>query len=295
MTPSPAGVSPADQTVFSYYPGCTLKSSAREYEVSSRIVSQAMGIDLQEIKGWACCGASSAHSSNNLLALSLPSRDLHTATELGHPVVAACAMCFSRLKIAAHELEDKDQRKKISAVLGKELQASVPVVHLLEVLDCRSDSLIPRKSLAGLKVACYYGCLLVRPKDIGIDDAENPQIMDRLLLKAGAEPVKWAFKTECCGAGLPLARPDIISRLVRKIVTQARNAGADCISVACPECHANLDMHQTAHGKESGTSPMPVLYFTQLLGLALGASPYALHLDKHLVDPMPMLSGKGLA
>lgn len=292
----PTGARPAEQARFSYYPGCTLKSSAREYEISARIVSQAMGVDLQELEGWACCGASSAHSSNDLLAISLPSRDLHKATETGHPVVAACAMCFSRLKIAAHELDDADKRQKVGAIIGRELRPSVPVVHLLEVLDCHSSSLAPRKPLTGLKVACYYGCLLVRPKaPIGIDDAENPQVMDRLLLKAGAEPVTWAFKTECCGAGLPLARPDIINRLVRRLVTQARNAGADCISVACPECHSNLDMHQKEQGMAQGAAAMPILYFTQLLGLALGSSPHELHLDKHLTDPMPMLSSRGLA
>jgi heterodisulfide reductase subunit B len=255
-----------------------------------------LGIELREIEGWACCGASSAHSSNELLAISLPARDLTTASKADLPVVAVCAMCFSRLKISAHELQDAETRRVVSEVVGEEVQASVPVVHLLEVMDARLETIPVKKPLEGLKVACYYGCLLVRPRKlVGIDDAENPQIMDRLMGKLGAEPVAWGFKTECCGASMPLARPDMVERLCHRILSQAKRAGADCLVVACPECHANLDMHQkdiqASYGGEVG---LPVLYFTQLLGLTLGYSAYELHLDKHLVNAMPLLRDKGL-
>jgi len=281
---------------FSYYPGCTLKSSAREYDVSTRLCCDALGIELTELENWSCCGASSAHSTNDLMAVALPARDLEMAGKKGNPLVAACAMCFARLKIAAHELQNEDTRGVASQIVGEELQSPPRVVHLLEVIDSRIDSLEARKPLSGLKVACYYGCLLVRPKEtVAIDDAENPQVMDRLLRRVGAEPVVWAFKTECCGAGLPLARPDMVRRLSHRILTQAAKAGADCVVVACPECHANLDMHQGEMRDEYHDSTrMPVVYFTQLLGLALGFSPEQLRLEKHVTDPRPVLSGKGL-
>lgn len=297
MSPKATAADLRKQAAFSYYPGCTLKSSAREYDVSARLSCRALGIDLQEIDDWACCGASSAHSTNGLLATALPARDLSKAGKAGRPLVAACAMCFSRLKLAANELESEEGRKKVSAVAGVEPSVAPPVVHLLEVVDSRLDSIVAARRLGGLRVACYYGCLLVRPRGtVGIDDAENPQIMDRLLRRLGAEPVAWAFKTECCGAGLPLARPDIVFRLCHRILDQAKKAGADCIAVACPECHSNLDMHQAEiRASYKDDTAMPVVYFTQLLGLALGFSPAELHLDKHMTDPVPALAAKGLA
>ncbi|MEW6033412.1 MAG: CoB--CoM heterodisulfide reductase iron-sulfur subunit B family protein [Chloroflexota bacterium] len=287
----------AGQKAFSYFPGCSLHSTAREYDVSARLSCEALGIELKELEGWACCGASSAHSTNELLAVSLPARDLKRAGEVGLPLVAACAMCFSRLKIASHELQNNDMRKLVQTVIGQEIQKTARVVHLLEVVDSRLDAIPVKKPLTELKVACYYGCLLVRPREkVAIDDAENPQLMDRLVRKLGAEPVAWAFKTECCGAGLPLARPDIVLKLCHRILAQARQAGADCIAVACPECHSNLDTHQEEiRARYGDDARVPVVYFTQLLGLALGLSVQQLHLDKHLTDPVPVLSSKGLA
>ncbi|MBI2957378.1 MAG: CoB--CoM heterodisulfide reductase iron-sulfur subunit B family protein [Chloroflexi bacterium] len=280
------------QNTFSYYPGCALKSSAREYDISARLCCESLGIELRELADWTCCGASSAHATSDVLAVALPGKDLHAASEAGYPLVTACAMCFSRLKIAAHETADMATRTLAGDVSGN----IVPVMHLLEVIDSRLASLVPNKGLAGLKVACFYGCLLVRPKAVAIDDAENPQVMDRLMRTIGAEPMPWAFKTECCGAGLPLARPDIVRRLSHRILLSAAAVGADCVAVACPECHANLDMHQAGMGgKHGGEVRVPVVYFTQLLGLSLGFSPYELHLDRHMVDPLPALSSKGLA
>ena len=296
MNPKGNALVLGEQKIFSYYPGCTLKSSAREYDISARLSCKALGVELEELENWACCGASSAHSSNDLLAISLPARDLRTAGEKGHPLVAACAMCFSRLKIASHDLQNENTGKLVSEIIGHEVQKATPVFHLLEVIDSRLEPIEVKKPLTGLKVACYYGCLLVRPKEkVAIDDAENPQVMDRIMRKLGAEPVDWAFKTECCGAGLPLARPDIVHRLSHRILVQAKQAGADCLVVACPECHSNLDMFQVALRAEfNDDTNMPVVYFTQLLGLALGLSARDMHLEKHITDPMPVLSRRGL-
>ena len=153
------------------------------------------------------------------------------------------------------------------------------------------------KPLQDLKIACYYGCLLTRPRDIvGFDDEENPHKMDKLMNSLGAESVEWGFKTECCGASLPFSRPDVVIKLSHRILYHAKQAGADCVAVACPMCHSNLDTRQNEmKAKYRDDFELPVLYFTQLLGLALGFSAHELGLEKHFVDPRPMLKSKELA
>lgn len=283
-------------TVYAYYPGCTLHTTAREYDVSTRLVSRALGLEIEELKDWTCCGASSAHSTDSLLATVLPARELFIAEEKGLPVVVACAMCFSQLKHAAHELENKTQREIVGEILGRKPEKIPDVVHLLQLVESKEDSFPLKKSLAGLRVACYYGCLLVRPSNITrLDDDENPQIMDRLIQKTGAETVSWGFKTECCGASMVFPQREIVLRLSYRILSQAKEAGADCVAVACPLCHSNLDARQremTARYKQS--VHLPVLYFTQLLGIAFGLSPEELLLGKHLTDPLFLLKQKRL-
>ncbi len=285
------------QKVYAYYPGCTLHSSAKEYDVSARLVCEKLGIGLQELEGWACCGASSAHTTSELLSIALPARELQAAEETGLPLTVACAMCFSRLKHTAHELADKAKLDLVSDLLGKEFHNATEVVHLLQVLDDARDAMPMSRPLKGLKVACYYGCLLVRPRDIvNFDDEENPRIMDRLMEALGAEGIEWDFKTACCGASLPLTRRDIVLKLSHRLLSQAKQLGADCVAVACPMCHSNLDAYQKEIEAEyKDKLDLPVLYFTQLVGLALDFSPKQLHLDKHFTDPRPMLRGKGLA
>lgn len=283
--------------VYAYYPGCTLHSTAREYDVSARAVCKQMGIELQELEGWTCCGASSAHTTNEMLATTLPARDLRSAEATGLPLAVACAMCFNRLKHTEHALADKAVADRTARALGGPLANKTEVVHLLQILDERRKSMTITRPLKGLKVASYYGCLLVRPQEITrFDDPENPQMMDRLMAALGAQPLEWDFKTACCGASLPLSRQDIVVKLSYRILGQARRLGADCVAVACPMCQMNLDAYQNEMGKQYGLKmDMPVLYFTQIAGLAMGISPGALDLDKHFTDPMPMLKKKGLA
>jgi heterodisulfide reductase subunit B len=287
------------QRVYAYYPGCTLQSTAKEYDVSARLVCNELGIELRELEDWTCCGASSAHSMSQLLGLALPARELQLAEEMGLPLVAPCAMCYFRLKIAAHDLVDETTLNTVREVLARDFRNAAEVVHLLEVVAEDKEIMLSKlkKSLAGMRVACYYGCLLVRPRAIlDFDDEENPQMMDRLMEMLGAESIDWGFKTECCGASLPLSRPDIVLQLSHRILSQAKQMGADCIVVACPMCHSNLDSHQEEmKAKYKDGVGLPVLYFTQLLGLALGFSARQLLLDKHLTDPLPMLQSKGLA
>jgi heterodisulfide reductase subunit B len=282
---------------YAYYPGCTLHSTAKEYDISARLVCQKLGIKLQELEDWTCCGASSAHSTSRLLSIALPARELQAAEGMGLPLTVACAMCFSRLKNAAYELTDKTKLGLVSDLIGKEFHNATEVVHLLKVLYEASDAMPLRRPLKGLKVACYYGCLLVRPQEVvNFDDVEDPQMMDRLIEKLGAEGIEWDFKTACCGASLPLTRRDVVLKLSHRILSQARQLGADCVAVACPMCHINLDAYQKEmEAKYKDKLELPVLYFTQLVGLALDFSPKQLLLDKHFTDPMPMLKDKGLA
>ncbi|MBI4302516.1 MAG: CoB--CoM heterodisulfide reductase iron-sulfur subunit B family protein [Chloroflexi bacterium] len=280
---------------YAYYPGCALHGTAREYDVSARLVCQTLNVKLQEIKDWSCCGASSAASLSPLLGIALPAHNLKLAAAMELPITTPCAMCSYRLKTAAHELKDEATARQVSEVLGSAVGPEVTVEPLLQVLS--EDLSFPiRKPLTGLKVACYYGCLLVRPKSVlQFDDEENPQTMDRLITALGAEAIDWGLKTECCGAGLPLARPDLVHRLAYRIISLAQRLGADCIATACPMCQSNLDIHQkeieAEHGEKLG---LPIFYFTQLLGLALGFTPRELYLHKHLTNPLPLLRAKGL-
>ncbi|MFC2018032.1 CoB--CoM heterodisulfide reductase iron-sulfur subunit B family protein [Chloroflexota bacterium] len=286
-----------ESKTYAYYPGCTLHSSAKEYDISARLVCDKLGIKLEELEDWACCGASSAHTTSQLLAITLPARELQSAEKAGLPLTVACAMCFSRLKITAHELADEAKLAQVNEILGGVFHNTTEVVHLLEILFNKIDTDVITKPLTGLKAACYYGCLLVRPKEVmDFDDDENPQIMDNFVEKLGAEAVDWDLKVACCGASLPLTRLDMVYQMSHRILLQAKQQGADCMIAACPMCHSNLDTHQEKmRAKYRDDFELPVIYFTQLLGLALGFSAEQLHLDKHFTNPIPMLKSKGLA
>ncbi|MBI2934909.1 MAG: CoB--CoM heterodisulfide reductase iron-sulfur subunit B family protein [Chloroflexi bacterium] len=279
-----------------YYPGCTAKTTSREFEVSTLKVCEKLGIELSEIDDWNCCGASSAHTISPLLGMALPARDLQRAESVGKPVVTGCAMCWHRLKYAVHELSDRATLARVNHVLGQEFRNTVKVEHFLQVLGPGRPALSLKKELKGLKAACYYGCVLVRPKKImQMDDEDNPQLMDNIVRSLGADTVDWDFKTACCGASLPLAHPDIVVNLSHKILKQAQDRGAECVVVACPMCHSNLDTRQKAmKAAHPEFKEIPVYYFTELMGLALGFAPEEMLIDKHLTDGFSLLRTKGL-
>lgn len=282
---------------YAYYPGCTLLSTSKEYDVSTHRLCQSMGIELQELKDWTCCGASSAHVTSHLLSVSLPARDLQIAEAMAMPMALPCPACFSRLKSAALALRDPSLLSTVNGIIGKEFRNDVEVLPLTKVISRHAASLPLKKLLRRLKVACYYGCLLVRPEEVAeADSVENPQILDGMMEMVGAEPVEWAFKTECCGASMPFPRPDMVVKLCHRILANAKMNGADCLVVACPMCQANLDMRQQEMEAQYRDSVgMPIIYFTQLMALAAGVPASELLFDKHLTDPMPLLAGKGLA
>ncbi len=287
---------PTVKDSYTYYPGCSLHSTAKEYDVSVKLVCQALGIKLKELDDWICCGASAAHSTNHLLSLALPAHNLKLAEKAGLPIVAPCAMCFSRLKFALYELKDAKTLELVERAIGETLDKAVAVKSMIEILDVPIPELMIKKPLNGLKVACYYGCLLVRPREVtDLDDENDPQIMDRLIERVGGESLPWGLKTECCGASLPFARPDIVHKLSHRLLSTAKKLGADCIAVACPMCQSNLDLQQKAiESKYQEELGLPIIFFTQLMGIALGIPPEELLLNKHFTDPMPLLAEKGL-
>ncbi|HLB12458.1 MAG TPA: CoB--CoM heterodisulfide reductase iron-sulfur subunit B family protein, partial [Dehalococcoidia bacterium] len=282
---------------YSYYPGCSLSSTAREYDVSTRLVFKALGLELRELEDWNCCGASAAKGTSHLLGLALPGRVLQLAEEADLPLTTPCPECYSRLRFAAHEMKDEATRRQVSQVLEKEVKNTSVVDPTLKILWEYDGDLPLKKTLDGLKAVAYYGCLFVRPKAVaGFDDEENPRSMDEIVARVGVEMLDWGFRTECCGAYLNIPKPEMVYRLVYRILKGAKTAGADCIVVACPLCQANLDTREkTVEARYGEKFGLPVVYFTQLMGLALGYPPQELLLDKLLIDAMPLLRSKGLA
>jgi heterodisulfide reductase subunit B2 len=286
---------------YAFYPGCSLHGTAGEYELSTRELFKALGIGLTEVPDWFCCGATPAHNVDELLSLSLCAKNLELADRVEGDLAVACAACFSRLKTAQHVLGGNDIKR---AQVEKAIDGKVPldgrIRHLLDILanDFGLDRLrsAAKKPLAGLKVACYYGCLLTRPRGVAdLDDCEMPEIMENVLHAVGAETVDWSHRTECCGASYTVSHTDVVAKLSNAVLESARGAGADCIMVGCPLCHANLDVRQAMIEKTFGVSyNLPVFFLTQLVGLAVGLPDWKLGLESLVVNPRPLLKEKRL-
>lgn len=276
---------------FAYYPGCTACTTGIAFEMSAQYMAKEIGLTLREIPDWNCCGASAAHLINRDLSLALPARILAISeAELpGLDVVAPCAACFGRLKATLHHVrESEDNRAHIEELIEREYPAQAEVYSLLQAVaenDDIKEAITEKmsKTLNGLKVACYYGCVMVRPEEITqFDDAENPQSMDNVMRLIGAEPVDWAYKTECCGASLQVTVPSAGKPMVEKILRNAAANGAEAIVTACPLCQLNVDMRQKAINDQMGTNyDIPVYYFTELVSMCLGATPKEVGIDKH--------------
>ena len=284
---------------YTFFPGCSLEATAKDFHHSTLAMAAKIGLDMPELEDWICCGSTAAHSSDPLLADALPAQNLRAAR--GRTVAVACAACYSRLKMANHHIAgDASVRAQVAEAVGGDYDGLTPVRHLLEILarDMGREEIATAicRPLTGLRVACYYGCLLSRPPEVTqFDDAENPMLMDRLLETAGATPVDWPHKTECCGASFSITDPGLVVELTEKILSMAEAAGVDCIATACPLCQLNLDMRQKdVEAKYGRRYDLPIFYFTQLLGLAMGCSPGDVSLDSLIVDPRPLLRSKGL-
>ena len=281
---------------YAYYPGCSLEATAREYDMSVRAVCARLGIELSELPDWSCCGASSGHSTSRRLACTLAGRNLALAEGMDMDIAVACPACYIRLRKAHNELKnDENLREELSSVMKVPYRAEYGTRHLLDIIchEVGLDNLKNKvvKPLKGLKLVAYYGCYLVRPPEIvAFDDPENPQCLDALLDTLGAEVRDWSGKVDCCGGSLSLSKREMARQMVGGLTEMARWAGAEAIVAACPLCHANLEMRQTG----ADSAKLPVFYFTELIGLALGITEARGWLKRHLVSPSGLLASHGL-
>lgn len=279
-------------TTYSYFPGCSLTSTAMEFDISFRRVAEAFGIGLEVLEDWNCCGASPApHHWGGTLGVFLPARNLHIAGQADHPaMVAPCAGCYTRHKFAQFELsQDNELRRKVENALHEPLSYETEVLNIVQLFnrDIAPERLAERVQgrLTGVRLGTYYGCVLTRPADIlGFDDPRNPVSMEPLLEATGAEVPFFPFKAECCGSYMGLTKKEIVLRASRRIIEVALECGIDALVTACPLCHQNLDLRQGQINSFYGTSfQLPVLYFSQAIGLGLGLSATELGIDSHAV------------
>jgi len=272
------------------YPGCSLTGSSRDYYESVYALSKAFDFEPLQIPDWNCCGATAAHNLNKELSLALPTRILAIAEREGlDEIIVPCAACYSRLVVTQHELKkDPELKNRINEVIEMDYRGTARILNVIEWIDKYIVPKLDEKITKpfNYKVACYYGCLLVRPnKVLNYDRAENPETMDIVMSKIGAIPLDFPFKTECCGAGFSVSRTDIVSKLSGKIIEDAEHRGADAMIVACPMCHSNLDMRRTDINKYwNADFKLPIMFVTQAIGLAIGLSAKEVGLERSFVE-----------
>lgn len=274
---------------YGYYPGCSAHSTAKEYDMSLKSVFAALGLALNELDDWNCCGASSAHNLSDALAVGLPARNLLIIEKSGLETVAPCAACYNRLRIAQEKLAASPERygwlrEAIGGLPQNGAVVRSPLDVLLQDVGLERIAKRVRRPLAGLKTVSYYGCLLARPASISeLSDTEHPQELDLLMRALQATPLSWSYAVDCCGGALSISRSDIARRMTQRIVDAAVAAGATLIVTACPLCQANIEMRQ------SGQARLPALYFTEAMGMAFDLPESGQWWKKHLVDPRPAL------
>ncbi len=282
---------------YTYYPGCSVGATSIWYDRSLQAVAKALDVELIELEDWNCCGATLYMSVRDLESICVPARNLALAEPLGRDLVTPCNACFVVLRKANRYFqEDPGVREKVKNALGAaglHYNGTVKVRHAIDPLvnDVGLDTISEhvKRSLGGLKVAAYYGCQLVRP-DTGLDSKEYPVILDQLLASLGAEPVEFSHKARCCGASLMVSRQDVSLDLVADILKSASDAGAEAIVTLCPMCHISVETQMSRINAKYGTNfDFPVLFFTQLMGVALGVPESELGLGKGFVDPRPLL------
>jgi heterodisulfide reductase subunit B len=286
------------ENTIAYYPGCSLESTATEYDHTFHAVSEALGLELVEPPGWICCGSSPAHTTDPVLAGYYAVVNLALVERMGlDQLVAPCLGCYQRFKAGAYEMEHHpDRAAQVAEKIGYAYQGTVETFHLVETLlkrvgiDAIRDRVV--KPLTGLRVASYYGCATTRPpKYTGAQNTENPTSMEEIVEALGAEPVDWSYKTDCCGGSLGISQTDVALELSAKVLKNARACGADIVIDACPLCHVNVESRQVQ--MDLGFE-LPVLYITQLMALAFGLGEQRAELNKNMIDPRPLLVEKGV-
>lgn len=286
-----------------YFPGCSAHGTSEEFDHTLKLVMKTLDVQMEEIPDWNCCGATSAHVMTENLAIALPMRNLVLAEKLDNTTMGiACASCYSRMKVTKKHLDENPElAKKINSTIidEGEYHGTIDIKSMLqycyEEIGLETIKSKVKKSLAGLKVACYYGCLLTRPKDVTqFDSPEYPMSMDHLMEALGAMAVDFDYKTECCGASFSISNTEVVESLSGKILEVAKESGAHMVVVACPLCQSNLDMRQPDIEKHSKRKiGLPVMYFTQLMALAFGFPESELKLPKHIVPVEDALKNIG--
>jgi heterodisulfide reductase subunit B len=281
---------------YTYYPGCSAEATASPLGISILPVAKKLDMELTELEDWNCCGSTPYWSTDKLEAAALASRNLALAEKRGFDLVTPCSNCFVILHETNNHLKRDDFKDKVDKALaaGKlKYNGTVRVRHLAEVLynEITPDGIAAKvtKPLKGLKVGAYYGCQLVRPN--GFDDPESPHSLDEIITALGAEAVDWEMKARCCGSSLVMPEQKVALGLVNKLLRNATEHGADCLITPCPLCQINLDAYQSAVNSQFGTKyNIPVLFVTQLIGVALGIPADELALSGNIVSPRKVLA-----
>ena len=282
---------------YSYYPGCSLHTTAKEFDLSTRVVMEELGIELKELDDWSCCGGSVAAGVSHDVGMAMAARNVALAQKENLDLLASCSGCYNKSARAAKALENETEKDRINIILSEMgifvSDYNIRVRNVVDVLANDVDiSTRIKKPLTGLKVACYYGCLLTRPADItGWDSPVFPMSMDKLAQACGAEVVDFRSKTKCCGGPILISQQEVAFDLTKKLLDEAKDLGADCIVLACPLCSTNLELRQPDIEKKYNVSyNLPILYITEIVGLALGIKPRKLGLDKHIISTKPVLA-----
>jgi heterodisulfide reductase subunit B len=276
-----------------YFPGCSAHGTSEEFDRTVRMVMNTLGVEMEELPDWNCCGATSAHTLSETLSYALPLRNLVLAERLTNDIMAIpCASCYQRLKVTkVHLDENPTLARNISSTIVDEgkYESKVTVKSMLQYCyeDIGLEAIKAKvvKPLTGMKLACYYGCLLTRPRNITqFDSPEYPMSMDHIIEALGIKTMPFDFKTECCGASFSISETDIVLQLSSKILEMAKESGAHGIVVACPLCQSNLDMRQSDIEKKFKVKyNLPVFYFTQLMAMAFGFPKEKMMFGKHIV------------
>lgn len=281
---------------YAYYPGCSSTGTSIEYDMSSRAVCAALDIQLNDVPDWSCCGSTPAHTVDHTLSSALSARNLDQVASMGlDSCITPCPSCLANLKTAKHRMEDAGFRDKVNNLLDKPANTQVGTKSVLQILveDYGVENIKKKvvKPLTGLAVGAYYGCILNRPAELmQFDDREHPMAMDNIMEALGATVVAFPLKVECCGASFGIPRKDLVMRLSGKLLDTAKGIGAMALVTACPLCQMNLDMRQAqVNNANDSHHDMPIFYFTQLMGLALGLTEKELGIDKLCVSPRTVL------
>lgn len=283
----------------SYFPGCTLKTTGKGFDNAVRAASDAVGLELVELADWNCCGATFPLIIDNMLDLAAPAHVLVAARNANsqHLVTTACTTCYNVLKRTNGFLrEHEEERERVNAFIEEEYAGEVEVKDIVHILrdDIGFDAIREKVQvpLEGLKVAAYYGCMVLRPPgEVAYDDPDHPTSLDDLMAALGATPVDFPHKAECCGAYLAMENPEVTRQMVYTILHSAQLSGAEAVATNCPLCQFNLDKQQADMRRiHAGYRPIPVFYFSQLMGLALGLDTDDYGWERHYIDARPVVA-----